>query len=59
MRVDPDVFDGLCVAMECVKLAATLGVAEELPVGGLRAGAGKAQLLDEGFEINVPSARTK
>ena len=53
-RVDPDAFDGLGVAMQGVELAATLRIAEVLPVGGLVAGAGKARLLDEGFEQDRP-----
>ena len=53
-RINPDAFDGLCVAMQGVELAAALRVAEMLPVGGLVAGAGKARLLDEGFEQHRP-----
>src|SRR5487761_2417695 len=53
-RIDPDALDGLRVAMQNVELAATLGIAEVLPVGGLVAGAGKAWLLDEGFEQDGP-----
>jgi len=49
-RIDPDAFDGLCVAMQGVEFAAALGVAEMLPVGSFVAGAGKARLLDEGFK---------
>src|SRR5438445_4826053 len=53
-RIDPDVFDGLSVSMLSVELAATLRVAELLPVGGFVAGAGKARLLDEGFQQDRP-----
>jgi hypothetical protein len=53
-RIDPNAFDRLSVAMQNVELAATLRVAEVLPVGGLVAGAGKAWLLDEGFEQDRP-----
>ena len=49
-RIDPDALDRLCMAMECVELAASLGIPEILPVGGLVASAGEAQLLDEGFQ---------
>ena len=49
-RIDPDAFDGLCVAMQGVELAASLRVTEVLPVGGLVASAGEAWLFDEGFE---------
>ena len=49
-RINPDAFDGLCVAMQGVELAASLRVTEVLPVGGLVASAGEARLLDEGFE---------
>ena len=49
-RIDPDAFDRLCVAMQGVELAASLRVAEVLPVGGFVASAGKARLFDEGFE---------
>ena len=53
-RIDPDAFDRLSVAMQGVELAATLRIAEVLPVGGLVAGAGKARLFDEGFEQDRP-----
>jgi hypothetical protein len=53
-RIDPDAFDGLSVAMQSIELAATLRIAEVSPVGGLVAGAGKAWLLDEGFEQDRP-----
>src|ERR1017187_6780890 len=49
-RIDPDALDRLSVAMQGVELAAALGIADVLPVGSLVAGAGKARLLDEGFE---------
>jgi hypothetical protein len=51
---DPDAFERLIVAMQNVELAATLGIAEVLPVGSLVAGAGKARLLDEGFGQHRP-----
>src|SRR5208337_763582 len=53
-RIDPDAFDRLSIAMQNVELAAALGVAEVLPVGGFVASAGKARLLDEGFEQDGP-----
>ena len=53
-RVDPDAFDGLSVAMQGVEFAAALRIPEMSPVGGLVAGAGKARLLDEGFEQDRP-----
>src|SRR6202011_6395533 len=53
-RIDPDAFDRLIVAMQNVELAAALGIAEVLPVGSLVAGAGKARLLDKGFEQDRP-----
>src|SRR5216684_257238 len=53
-RVDPDAFNWLGVAMQGVELAATLRIPEELPVGGLVTGSGKARLLDEGFEQDRP-----
>src|ERR1019366_6543171 len=49
-RINPDAFDGLCVAMEGVELAASLGITQVLPVGGFVASAGEARLFDEGFE---------
>src|SRR5208282_3895347 len=49
-RIDPDAFDGLCVAMQCVEFAAALRVAEILPVGGFVASACEAWLFDEGFQ---------
>ena len=51
-RIDPDTFDGLCVAMQDVELAAPLSIPKVLPVGCLVAGTGEARLLDEGFEQN-------
>src|SRR5450755_3271379 len=53
-RIDPDAFDGLSVAMQGIELATTLGIAEVPPVGCLVACAGKARLLDEGFEQDGP-----
>ena len=53
-RINPNAFDGLGIAMQDIKLAATLGISEVLPVGGLVTGAGKALLLDEGFEQDRP-----
>ena len=52
--IDPDAFDWLIFAMQGIELAATLGVAEVLPVGGFVASAGEARLLDEGFEQDGP-----
>ena len=49
-RINPDAFDGLCVAMQCVELTAALRVAEILPVGGFVASAREAWLFDEGFQ---------
>ncbi|MHB1567185.1 MAG: hypothetical protein ACYCXG_10810 [Acidiferrobacter sp.] len=49
-RIDPDARGGLCVAMECVELAASLGIPEILPVGRLAASAGEARFPNEGFE---------
>src|SRR5271167_3371467 len=49
-RIDPDALDGSCLAMQDVKFPPALRITEVLPVGGLVAGAGKARLLDEGFE---------
>ena len=40
--------------MQDIELAATLRIAEVLPVGGLIASAGKAWFLDEGFEQDRP-----
>ena len=51
-RIDPDTFDGLCMAMQDVELAAPLSIPKVLPVGCLVAGTGEARLLDEGFEQN-------
>src|ERR1022692_5310200 len=53
-RIDPDAFDRLIIAMQGIELAAALGVAKVLPVGSFVAGAGKARLLDEGFEKDGP-----
>jgi hypothetical protein len=53
-RIDPDTFNRLGVAMQGVELAATLRIPEELPVGGLVTGTGKARLLDEGFDQDRP-----
>src|SRR5882672_4252806 len=53
-RIDPDALDGLSVAVQDVELPTALGIAEMLPVGSLVAGAGKARLLDEGFEQHRP-----
>ena len=47
-RIDPDALDGLCVAMEGVELAASLGITQVLPVGGFVAGAAEAIRLHEG-----------
>ncbi len=55
-RINPDAFDRLMVAMQNVELAATLGIAEVLPVGSLVTGASKGRLLDEGFEQHGPIA---
>src|SRR5450759_399424 len=49
-RIDPDALDGLAVAMQSIELAASLGVAKILPVGGLVTGACEARFLDEGFQ---------
>src|ERR1019366_5649482 len=49
-RINPDALDGLCVAMEGIELAASLGITQVLPVGGFVASAGEARLFDEGFE---------
>lgn len=49
-RVDPDGFDWLVAAMERIDCAATLGIAEILPMGGLAAGAGRARVVDERLE---------
>src|ERR1700686_4192822 len=49
-RINPDAFDGLCVAMQCVEFTATSRVAKILPVGGFVASACKARLFDEGFQ---------
>jgi hypothetical protein len=49
-RINPDAFDGLCVAMQCVEFTAALRVAEILPVGGFVASACEARLFDEGFQ---------
>src|SRR6266851_1115489 len=49
-RIDPDALDGLCLAMQDVQFPPALRIAEVSPVGGFVAGAGKARLLDEGFE---------
>jgi hypothetical protein len=49
-RINPDAFDGLCVAMQCVELTSALRVAEILPVGGFVASAREAWLFDEGFQ---------
>ena len=48
--IDPYAFDGLSAAMERIEFAAPFGTFEVLPVGHLVACAGKAGLLDEGFE---------
>src|ERR1035441_5876988 len=53
-RINPDAFDGLSVSMQGVELTTALRIAEVLPVGRLVAGAGKARLLDEGFEQDRP-----
>src|SRR5216684_496632 len=53
-RIDPDAFDWLSVAMQDVELAAALRIAQVSPVGSLVAGAGKARLLDKGFEQDRP-----
>src|SRR5665213_107426 len=52
--IDPDALDGLSVAMQDIELAPALGIAEVSPVGSLITGAGKARLLDEGFEQDGP-----
>src|SRR5271163_677235 len=49
-RINPDAFDGLCLAMQCVEFAAALRVAEILPVGGFVASACEARLFNEGFQ---------
>src|ERR1035438_1159827 len=49
-RINPDAFDGLCLAMQCVEFTAALRVAEILPVGGFVASACEARLFDEGFQ---------
>ena len=49
-RINPDALDGFAVTMECIELAATLGIAETFPVGGFVAGAGDARFFDEGFK---------
>src|SRR5271167_322497 len=49
-RINPDAFDGLCVAMQCVEFTAALCVSEILPVGGFVASACEARLFDEGFQ---------
>src|SRR5579863_1703645 len=51
-RINPDALDGLCVAMEGVKLAASLRVTEVPPVGGLVTGAHEAGSLHESFQQN-------
>lgn len=53
-RVDPDAFDGFTSSMEGVELAASLSVAEILPVRGFVTVAGEARLLDEGFYQDRP-----
>jgi hypothetical protein len=49
-RINPDAFDGLCFAMQCVEFTSALRVAEILPVGGFVASACEARLFDEGFQ---------
>src|SRR5690606_12962852 len=51
-RVDPDTLYRLAAPMKNVELAAALSITKILPVGRFIAGAGKARLLDEGFEQN-------
>ena len=48
-RINPYAFNGLGVAMQCVKFSAALRVAEILPVSGFVASACEARLFDEGY----------
>ena len=47
---DPDAFEGKGVGVGRVELAASLGITEAEPVGGLVAGSREARLLYEGLD---------
>jgi len=55
-RIEVDVLDRLVMEMKAVQFAATLGLADEGPVGGTVAGAGEAGALDEGLQENGADA---
>ena len=45
-RINPDAFDGLGVAMQSIELAASFGIAEIPPVGGVVARIREARLCN-------------